>query len=71
METINEVKVYIVNADIYFLTEENDNKSVFDMTDEEFMAEAEKQDNVYSLSGFEDAFNNEEVCTFIDYIKIR
>jgi len=40
------------------------------LSDEEFMTEAERQGNVYSVEGFEKAFNDMEINTFTDVIKI-
>jgi hypothetical protein len=35
--------------------------SIFDMGDEEFIEESERQGLVYSLKGFEEAFNNSSI----------
>jgi len=39
------------------------------MTDEEFMDLAEEKGSVYSLKGFEDAFNEEEINSSIEAIR--
>lgn len=61
---LKQTRVYVINTDIQ-------RSSIFyqRMTDEEFMDEAEFQGTVYSLEGFVDAFNNEEVNTISDVIK--
>lgn len=48
-----------------------DDKGSDDYTDEEFMTLAEEQGTVYSLKGFQDAFNYEEIIDFNHYIRIR
>ena len=40
-----------------------------DITDEEFMNLAEEEGNVYSLEGFQEAFNNSDVNTEIDIVR--
>jgi len=40
------------------------------LTDEEFITEALKHGDTYDLEGFSNAFNNEEVNTFTDVIRI-
>jgi hypothetical protein len=61
---LKQTRVYVINTDIQ-------RSSIFykRMTDEEFMDEAELQGTVYSLEGFVEAFNNEEVDTNSDVIK--
>lgn len=56
----NELKVYV-------LPSETDEEKV--LTDEEFMEKAEEAGSVYSLEGFEEAFNNGEVSGR-DFIRI-
>ena len=41
-----------------------------ELTDEEFVFEAEEQGKVYSLKGFEKAFNLEQVNTLTDQMRI-
>ena len=41
-----------------------------DLSDDEFMTEAENQGNVYTESSFIDAFNDESVSCFILYLRV-
>ena len=61
METI----FYLVNVNKL----PEDNGSVASMTDEEFICESQKQHLVYSIGGFEESFNQEEINT--DYMFLR
>lgn len=60
-----ETKVYLVDGNNMI-----SNKGFEEMTDEEFMTESESQGSVYSLKGFQRAFNEEEVNVNTDVIKI-
>lgn len=60
-----ETKVYVVNTNDY---EFDDSPRTWD--DEKFMTEAEKQGSVYSLKGFQEAFNDEEINSAVDIIRI-
>ena len=40
-----------------------------DLTDEEFMNLAEEDGNVYTLQGFQEAFNSQDINTEIDVIR--
>jgi collagenase-like PrtC family protease len=53
-----ETRVYRVNIDDIEV-------DTNDLTNEQFIAEAEKQGNVYSLTGFVDAFNDDEGISII------
>ena len=57
---------------VYCLDTQNisNGKGFEELTDEEWIDECEKQGRVYTLKGFETAFNEEEVSTCIDVIKI-
>ena len=63
---MNEIRVYLIDTDL-LLADIN----YSELTDEEFMEEAEEQGGVYSLQGFQNAFNysdinaNAEVIRFI------
>ena len=48
----------------------NYSKAISEMNDEEFTKEAELRGSVYSLMGFQQAFNNEEINSNIDLIRI-
>jgi hypothetical protein len=70
---MKEVKVYAINVDEL----EEDVKDAIDsigwssVSDYQFFDMAEEQGNVWSLSGFEEAFNNVEIATDMFYIRIR
>jgi hypothetical protein len=62
-ELVKEVRVYVIDVP--------EDTGSDDLTDEEFMTRAEEQGTVYSLKGFQDAFNYEDtVCTEDKYIRI-
>lgn len=65
IEKVKETKVYLINDNNYTGT-----KHTNALTDEEFMDIAEEQGNVYSLKGFEEAFNNDDVSSVCEYIRI-
>jgi hypothetical protein len=48
-----EIRVYVVNIE----DERVDDVEVIGLTDEEFMFEAEEQGKVFTLQGFQNAFN--------------
>ena len=58
-----ELRVYLVDG--YFWR-----NRVNDCDDEEFMSMAEAEGKIYSLQGFVKAFNEEEINTFVDFIRI-
>ena len=45
-------------------------KGFEELTEEEWVVECERQGGVYSLQGFQRAFNEEEINTSIDVIRI-
>lgn len=60
-----EIRVYKINTfDYEFDT------SPTQWSDEKFIREAEIQGGVYTLKGFEEAFNWQEVSTVMDFIRI-
>lgn len=59
-----ETRVYIINVENF---EFHTHPPSWD--DEKFMVEAEKQGSVYSLEGFQKAFNSQDVNTVIDVIR--
>ncbi len=63
METI----FYLVNPDDPRV---EDIESINELTDEEFVFEAEAQGNVYSLNGFEAAFNSGDINSYNDFLRI-
>lgn len=65
-----EIRVYKINTfDFEFDTYEFDT-SPTQWGNEKFIQEAEIQGGVYTLKGFEEAFNNQEVSADIDFIRI-
>lgn len=56
-----EYKIYMIKVD---------DKGSDDYTDEEFMTLAEEQGTVYSLKGFQDAFNYTDSISEDYYIRI-
>lgn len=60
-----EIRVYKINT-----WDLEDDTSPTQWSDEKFIQEAEIQGGVYTLKGFEEAFNREEVSTEIDFIRI-
>jgi hypothetical protein len=70
---MKEVKVYAIN--IYDLEQSVrdaiDNIGWNQVADWEFMDMAEEQGYVWSLSGFEEAFNDVQIATDIFCIRIR
>ena len=61
---MKEFRVYVVDTDNQF-----SELSVKEMTNEQFMAEAEMLGTVYTFEGFEKAFNNGEIQSDTDYIE--
>ncbi len=68
-EPKKEIKVYLISAEARYDFSFNDliEKSDF----EPIIEEAKKQGRIYSLEGFQNAFNFEEVSTTTDYILIH
>lgn len=58
-----KTKVYLIDVD-------KTGKNVMGFSDEQFMDEAEEQGTVYSLVGFQNAFNGQAVNTSTDCIRI-
>lgn len=57
-----EIRVYVVNTS-------NTEKHHSELTDEEFQDLAEQEGRVYTLDGFSEAFNYEDVNSSIDVIR--
>lgn len=55
---MKEMRVYVLDVSL-----------MGNYTDEEFIEKAENYGSVYTLKGFERAFNNEELSTIVDYIR--
>ena len=66
---MKEIRVYVVNADLY-----EGEDLIQELSNEEFIALAEEQGTVYSLKGFENAYNDDcvdTINTFIRFIKVE
>ena len=59
----SETRVYVL--DTFNVRERNWN----DLTDEEFINLAEEDGNIYTLQGFQEAFNSQDINTEIDVIR--
>ena len=59
----SETRVYVI--DTFNVGERNWN----DLTDEEFINLAEEDGNIYTLQGFQEAFNSQDINTEIDVIR--
>ena len=60
---------YEVETRVYVIEINNSDISELTLTNDEFMTLAEEDGRVYSLKGFQEAFNLEEVNTAIDVIR--
>jgi hypothetical protein len=60
-----EIRVYLLNCQDISI-----DKGFEEMTLEEWINESERQGRVYSLEGFQRAFNEEELNTSVDLIRI-
>lgn len=60
-----EIRVYKINTSDYEF-----DTSPTQWSDEKFIREAEIQGGVYTLKGFEEAFNSKKVSTIMDFIRI-
>jgi hypothetical protein len=63
--TPTEKRAYVISVDAM-----EGEKFYHELTDEEFMDEAEKQGRVYTLLGFQGAFNDSQINTEVDVIRI-
>lgn len=61
----SETRVYVLDTQNISI-----DKGFTELTEEEWIAECERQGRVYSLQGFEIAFNEEEINTEFDVVKI-
>ena len=61
----SETRVYVLDVQDISIY-----KGFEELTEEEWIAECERQGRVYSLQGFERAFNEEVVSTDFDVVKI-
>ena len=58
-----ELRVYVVDANLLEVSYE-------ELTDGEFVQEAENQGNVYSLVGFQEAFNDGEIDASVEVLRV-
>lgn len=61
---MKEMRVYVIDTNHV-----NTHMYMGEISDELFIEIAEKQDGVYTLKNFENAFNIEELNTHVDYIR--
>ena len=62
LDLMSETRVYVIDT---FNVRGNWN----DLTDEEFITLAEQDGNIYTLEGFQEAFNAQDINTEIDVIR--
>ena len=62
---MKELRFYLVNPD--WIDSPID---LYDLSDEEFIELSEKQGTVYSITRFESAFNNEDINSFTQFLRI-
>ena len=60
-----EIRVYVICIDNL-----KDGEEWWDLSNEEFMDKAEEEGRVYTLQGFETAFNGEAISDVLDVIRI-
>jgi hypothetical protein len=58
-----ELRVYVVDTNLLEVSYE-------ELTDGEFVQEAENQGNVYSLVGFQEAFNDGEIDSSVEVLRV-
>lgn len=63
LDLMSETRVYVI--DTFNVRGRNWN----DLTDEEFITLAEQDGNIYTLEGFQEAFNVQDINTEIDVIR--
>ena len=61
-----EKRVYAINVNARNV----EDITITQLSDEDFISKAEEQGTVYSLKGFQDAFNNDEISSEYFYIRI-
>ena len=62
---------YEVETRVYVVNQEDSEKAIKDLTDEEFIGIAEQWGRIYTLEGFQETFNNQkdEVSHSEDFIR--
>lgn len=67
---MKELRVYVINIeDVDFERQMPVNTTVEELSDEDFIEIAEEQGLVYTLNGFTQAFNNENINSSTDIIR--
>ena len=67
---MKELRVYVINVDdVDFEKEMPVNTAVSELSDKMFIEIAERQGSVYTLQGFQNAFNNENINSSADIIR--
>ena len=67
---MKELRVYVINIeDVDFERQMPVNTTVEELSDEDFIGIAEEQGLVYTLNGFTQAFNNENINSSTDIIR--
>ena len=67
---MKELRVYVINVDdVDFEKEMPVNTAVSELSDKKFIEIAERQGSVYTLQGFQNAFNNENINSSADIIR--
>ena len=64
MDKDKEIRVYVLDCQDISI-----DKGYKELTEKEWMEECEKQGRVYTLEGFQRAFNEEEINSSIDVIR--
>lgn len=68
---MNNIRVYVADIDEFDRGNElAQTLSLMDLTDEQFVDESERQGNVYTLKGFEEAINTEDLIPTNSFIRI-
>lgn len=62
---MENLRVYVIILENY-----KGNWFIQQLSTDEFIAEAERQGNVYSILGFQEAFNNDEINMDDSFIRI-
>ncbi len=65
-----EIRVYGINVELYDSDDNYDTGFHSSWSDEKFIQEAEIQGNVWSLNGFQEAFNNDDINQYVLMIRI-
>ncbi len=61
---MKEIRVYCIDYGAC-----KDESDFYTISNEDFIELAEQDGNIYTLDGFQQAFNQEEISSFVDYIR--